>query len=1160
MKDNFEFFFSNHLEALYQQLKQRLFGSSPQPFKRRLVVVYGPAMKAWLMQQMAQDSSLGIAAGIEIVYSQEIFENLINLFQMEPHRYIPSSIELACAIEQEIFKVVKSFQFFSEKEQEDWSPLVQYLKLDTHSSYPRKLSRKAERRVIGLSQQIANCFLEYGRYAGDLIKQWDMQTHKGWGWQQRLWKNLFNKHQEWTYFCSAFQQPLIPITNTELHFFSISFINQNEFQFLRRISDYVPIYYYLLSPCAVFWSDIRSDRESAYLQTYWQQKLGASSSQVSKLEELLRDRNPLLANFGRLGREMAYQIEESSATTTACYFLPTSVKQLDQDLFENEDLHFLPTDAFLTLLNCIQADILLMRNPQNRPRKNLDYLDTSIQLHIVSNKRREIEILYNNLLSLIEKDPTICPNDIIVMAPQITEYMPYIHSLFGSEESLLDFQILDLGLHNQSDLVQGFLQLLELSTSRWDAGQLLQLFEHRSFQRRHQLTQGDYDLIQQWIESTGIRWGETFEHRNEMLQRDHCTRGMVEDTEVGTWDYGIARLLIGLTTTLKAHKGQGLDVPPSDQVDLSQSELLGKWIRLMHALKDDLSPLHDGSHLTLEDWVNYLYCLLENYFQIDLEDSQSLEDFEGLTSQFETLRSCSRALPTAQFSFASIRTHLHSLLQQKGMIYRENHLQTVRFCSMMPLRSIPAKVVYLIGMHEGAFPRQNQQSSLNLSLQHEGTSYCPTPVDYDRNLFLEALHSAQNYFIISYQGYSQKDGKELQPSLLVEELFSYLNKYYSLQEKTIQECCVFRHPFDSFNKNYFVKESVFSNFSSSDFKAAQAYYIKSKKPPHRFLHDFTLINHETNVVIPPKTTIDLKHLAAVARNPIKFYLNKVLEVYLQTDEDRRLKNDEELIVSPLDRYVMKRDALKQPIHYILQRAEKEGKLPLGLFKTVASDKFKEEVEDIYDRLKKHSIKPEDIFHIEFCTSCSAPTQISESYWLFPALPVSYSNGHQIHIVGELSNVTPKGLLSMSKATLSEVWKTWPQFLVYQYATKLHPQPLENQLILAYHSKPKKAFFDDPEPYLKQFIDYYGLCLKNFSPLIPDWIPLILDDNSKGIQDKMRQLFTSTSFGSEYQSLDLKWILNKDRLPCTDKMLEYWKDQAQLLLGDLIRNWYASKDE
>lgn len=1160
MSETLNIFFSNHLTILYQHLKAHLFAVDPSPFTRRIIVVYGPAMKSWLMLQMAQDPELQIATGLEFLYLNQAFENLLEIFQVNTRSTIPSLLELALAIEQELRSKLTFFKDLSVEDQRDWLPLLHYLKIHLNAFSPLKLTRKMERRLIGLSHQLARCFKDYERYGQRLLERWDKMTLPEHNWQKKLWHALYHEKRGWYAGHQALQHALKTPQPCEIYFFSISFMAACEFNFLSRLSQQVPVYYYLLSPCAVFWSDIRSDRETSHLHAHWQRKLGAEAPQVLQLEELLRDRNPLLANFGRLGREMAYYIEESSAQTVACYALPKCTQSLEEDFFENEDIHFVETNQPLTLLQAVQADILCMRNPQGRALIDIDHADLSIQLHVAPNKRREIEVLYHNLLNLIKTDAfSVQPSEILVLVPQLTDYLSYIHSVFGAQDSLIDYQILDLGLQAQSEIVQGFLQLLALSESRWDATHLLQLFEHPSFQRRHQLSASDYTLIQQWIDKTGIRWGETGIHRNELLKRQHCEQKMVEETDVGTWEHGLSRLLLGLTSVAKSPDTFPLGMLPYDAIDFSQGELLAKWIHLIHSLRDDLAPLHDGTYLTTEDWVNYLNCLLESYFQPDFELFESVDQYENLKAQFEVLRAASKTIKEARFSFVSIKTHLLNLLQQTGMTYRENQIQTVRFCSLVPLRSIPAKVIALVGMQEGTYPRPFSTSSLNLMQGKEFIDYCPSGIDYDRYLFLEALQSAQSYFLISYQGYNQQDSRELQPSLVIEELFSYLNKYYTVQGKKIADCCIFRHPFDAFNAIYFQKNSSLVNFSIKDYQTACIHYKLKKTAPYTFVEIFDLIPSPVPKEITHPLTIDLKQLTAVARNPIKFYLNQILEIYLQTDEERLLKNEEELFLSSLDKYKLKQSAIKHPLDRVLIRAEKEGKLPLGLFKLVATQKLKEEVQEWHTRLDKHQIHPQDIFEVEFLTSCDKPIQIRNDGWLFPALTVTTENNQQISITGKLSHVTPKGLLAMNKGTLAEAWKMWPQFLLYQHVLQLHPQPLEPQLILAYGAKPKKAFFEQPHPYLKDFLNYYERCMTGFSPLLPDWIPLILEGDFQGVQDKMRQLFNTSQFG-EYQNPDLRWILSKEWLPNAEQLIHNWKDYTQSLVGDLMRHWYPTKGE
>lgn len=1139
-------FLSNRLEILYLNLKEHLFFNST-PFQRRLVVVYGPAMQSWLMLKMAQDPDLKVAMGIEFIYLNQALENLTKILQPPASQYLPSYLELALAIEKEIMEVFRSYPWLSATEQELWQPLIRYFKLNpTLTSSPLSLSAKMEKRLITLSQHLAKLFLNYGKFAHNLTTQWEKGPPKM--WQHCLWRNLFHERSPWTSLTKVLERPLQFSSNIEIHFFSISFLSHTEFNFIGKISKDIPTYYYLISPCAMFWNDIRSDQESHYLRNFFEKKR-YSLGQIDQLEELLRDRNALLANFGRMGREMVGQIQENNCLTHAQYALPRHTQKLDEN-FLSDELFFYESSDELTLLHAIQADILLMRNPQEGVLFNIETEDTSIQLHKTPNRRREVEILYHNLIGLMHKHPDLEPRDIIVMAPQIYDYIPYIEHAFGCKDSLSDFQILDGGLEVQSKMVQGFLQLLKMSESRWDASNLLQLFEHPAFQRKHQISQEDYYAIREWIVQSGIWWGDDWMHRNELLKRNHCRLGMSEETPIGTWDYGLSRLLLGLTNLLNADSQFPLDTKPYTSIDFSETELLGKWIRILHALRDDLNPLHDGSKMTVEDWANYFDCLLQSYFQPNFEDSQSLDEFHALKMQLDILRSSARTFKKALFPFQSMYMHLNNLLKQSAITYRENHVQAVRFCSLIPLRSIPAKVIAILGMQEGAFPRLEEFSSLNLAVGEKEVDYCPTPVDYDRYLFLEALHSAQDYLLISFQGYDQKDNKELQPSLVVTELFNYLDRHYTVKESKVWDCCYFTHPLNAFDEQYFLAHSTTRNFSLKDYETAKVFYEFPKKNPHCFIRRFEALDPILPETLPNGTLIDIRHLSEVARNPIKFHLNRILEIYLQEPEERIVKKEEDLKISAIDKYTLKRNGLKQSLKNVVYQAEKEGKLPFGLFKTVAINRLSQEIESLHARLKKESVSLNEIFQIEFCPTCREPFKKSENTWRFPPITLSYADNYQIHIVGNLSHATPKGLFAFGKDNVEEIWKIWPQFLAYQFACQLHPTGFEKHLILSEKQTSKSPFFDNPEPYLKQFVRYYALCHQHFSPLMPEWLTHVFHQDSARLQKELSKFFEDT-FGT-YKSPAIEWILNKNFLPKAEDLIESWQQEAQILLNDLIQ--------
>lgn len=1152
MGNKLNIYFSNKLEILYQKLKCSLFDRTTNPLRKRLVVVHCPAMKSWLMLRMAQDPDLEIAMGIEFVYLNQAFEHLLSLTSPEINFHSPSSIELALAMEKELRETFNHLNQLQDDEYQLWKPLIQYLKLEQFNP-AQPLSRKIEKRLIGLSQQLARLFLDYGRFAPRMIAQWESDAPRN--WQSQLWRRIFNHQYRWN-------NPSHILTNINrshisfsFYFFSISFLTSSEFQCLNQLSKNTNIDYFLLSPCAVFWSDIRSDRESAYISSIWQKKLGSESPQIMNLEELLRNRNPLLANFGRMGREMACEIEESHAMTHALYALPDHVKSINETLFDHEDLLLTESSTPLTLLHALQADLLMMRNPNEFPP--IDLSDgTSIQIHIASCKRREIQILYHNLLALIESDLSIIPSDIIVMSPQITEYAPYIHAFFGSEESQIDFQLMDLGMQMQSGLVQGFLHLINLSESRWDANNLLQLFEHPFFRRRHQLSKSDNEAFRKWIEEAGVRWGNDTLHRNELLKRNYCEKGMADETPVGTWEYGLSRLLLGLTTHIDDNKTSLLEEFPCLTLDFTQAELLGKYIKLVHSLLDDLAPLHNHTQMAIEDWANYLTCLLDSYFVPIYNESDSIEEYENLKNKLEILKKLSASIKDYQFSFESVKTHLISLFQHREMTYRENHLQAVRFCTLMPLRSIPAKVIAILGMQEGAFPRIDQHTSLNCMIGNELADYVPTSSDHDRYLFLEALHSAQEYLLLSYHTQGQQESKEPQASLVVDELLNYLNRHYLINGKKVIESIVFKHPIDPFDKQYFTDDRTLRSYSEHDYDAAMTFQQTTKKAPHGFLSKFSLTDHPESESNQKKSIIELHSLTTAAKDPVKLYLNKKLEIYLQTDEDRRYVVDEELSISNIDKFNIRTAGLKEPFGSVIHKAEKEGQLPFGLFKTVAVNKIKKEISELHTGLAKYGITPNQIFQIEFCTSCSNPIQVDHDRWLFPAVEIDIGEGKQISVIGKITHASPLGMLHTKDCNLSHAWESFPQFLLYCIAAKSSPIKFEPNLIFAKKGIQKNSFFDDPYHLLKKLVNYHALCLNNLSPLYPEWIPYILKQDVDGLQNKMNiDLWGKDDRFQNFRLKYMEWVLNKHNMPNANEIIHNWKPLADDLFADLINSWF-----
>ncbi len=137
----------------------------------------------------------------------------------------------------------------------------------------------------------------------------------------------------------------------------------------RRGSSEVNLF--LLSPTREYWADIVSEREKA--------------RRTPEERALLIEGNPLLASLGKLGRDFSDTVVEIGEVAAA-----------QQDLYGEP--------AGTSLLAGIQSDILnLLGAGEGREKRSLDPADRSVQIHSCHSPMREVEVLYDNLLALLER-------------------------------------------------------------------------------------------------------------------------------------------------------------------------------------------------------------------------------------------------------------------------------------------------------------------------------------------------------------------------------------------------------------------------------------------------------------------------------------------------------------------------------------------------------------------------------------------------------------------------------------------------------------------------------------------------------------------------------------------------------------------------------------
>ena len=1155
MNKNFHYqHLSNRTEKLYHELKKRLFADS-HPLTKRVVIVPSAAMKSWLTLQLAGDPEIGIAAGIEIGFVEPTINHLFQALSDKAHQvvdpYEPSEMELALALEDSICAIARTKNLSVNPESQ---PLLQYL--GVFNIEENNLSKRILKRIRALACTLAKLFLEYGVYGGQMIAGWQKSQS---GWQGLLWEQMEQVFGLWNYparklgsFCI---DPLTSFHDVQVHLFGLSYLASLYHRFLQKIAAHLPVYYYLLSPCQKFWGDILSDKESIRLRNYWaSQKVNSGSLEV--LEEVLRDRNPLLANFGRLGREMTIQTESIDSLSVEAYALPSSIGHVpDYDELRTSDLIMEETSSPLTLLEAVQADLALLRSLESGNKILFDLYDQTIQVHAAPKKMREVQVIYDVLMSIIDAhssdaDP-ILPGDIFVMAPNISEYAPYVQSVFESSESQLDIQLMDLQVPSRHLLIQGFLHLLSVSTGRWEASSLLQLFDYPAFRSRHHLTVEDIIVIRKWVKGVGIYWGKDDQHRKQIFKRNYDSGYDSEESLIGTWEYGLGRLVEELAISP--------EIAHSDRLETSQGDLLGGVIHLIRSLQDDLKVLTDGTEMTLKDWSTYLACLFDAYFLPGCDEGDA-EGQKILMGHIESFGSASAKLHDAVYSFETVRRHLEEQLERERATYRESSLHAVRFSALLPMRAVPAKVVVLMGMGDGAFPRIEEANSLNLLLEDSRADYYPSRVDFDRYIFLESILSARRYFILSYVCQEPGDAKFQAPSLLVKELMGYLDHAYAIGLEKPSDFCIYRHPLNSFHHSCFSKENACRSYSVSSYLAALSYYHIEKKPRKSFLSEFQPVSIEQDEVFQEKT-IELMDLLAFSKNPLKVYLNKVLEIYLDRESDRTVKDEEDLFLSDLNAAIVTRQGLFRSKAAALDQAEKNGLLPQGPFKAAGSERLDREIDQCSENLKSFGIHPDDLFSIEFLDRYDGPV-LSKEGWKLPAIHLEVPGMGKVKIIGCLESICEQGIAQLSEDDTKKVLELWPSCLVLRWLIEKHHLPIAPQILFIKGKKGRIRKIKSseteasPESSLVSYVEYYLKGKAAPSPLMPEWVPSIYS----GKLEEMNNIFKDES-NEEYQpKFDqyLTWLERNSPNGGLGSTAGHWQVKAQSLFLDLFADGKIKK--
>lgn len=715
----------------------------------------------------------------------------------------------------------------------------------------RYLEGGDERRRLALAAKIADVFDQYLLYRDDWLAAWERGELCDLGadetWQALLWQELTRDgHPHRARLLGELLARLhaaTPIAGMpeRLLVFGISSLPPHHLRVLEGLARHTDVVIFALNPCREAWGEIRDVRELA-------------QSEVSPDDWYLDVGHPLLASLGKQGRDFFDSLLGQIAEENGIY----------------------PQDAELTddsLLHALQQDILRLRTRTPDERLALRDDDRSLELHIAHSPLREVEILHDQLLARFAADPRLSPDQVVVLTPDIERYAPYIEAVFARREGAphMPYSLADRSLRAETPLIEAFLGLLSLPESRFAAEEILAWLEQPAIARRAGIEPEDLPLLRDWLHQAGVRWGRDAGHRAALdLPAD----------DAFTWRQGLDRLLLGFAAPPQL-AGDGVpllgDSLPLDALEGARGQLLGRlcaFVELLAGLAERLQR-----DRPLADWALDLQSLLDVLF----DERESGDTLLLLSQACAALgRQALDAGIERPLQLALVRQQLGAALES-GSGASGFLTGVVTFCTMVPMRSLPFRLVCLLGLDDGALPRRTPVAGFDLIARRPRRGDRARRLD-DRYLFLETLLSARDGLYLSYVGRDPRDNAELPPSVLVSELLEAVDITATQGANKASARITIEHPLQPFAPGNFAAGGARQGFAPAWFRAARRLAEAPLLTPPAFIERLPEPGEDW-------LTIEPSQLLQCFRHPARFLLEQRLGLRL-ADADEAIAADE----------------------------------------------------------------------------------------------------------------------------------------------------------------------------------------------------------------------------------------------------------------------------
>lgn len=733
-------------------------------------------------------------------------------------------------------------------------------------------------RRFSLAGRLARLFDDYQNYRPDLLLDWQRGNCSGLSedsrWQAVLWRRLAATGER--SYLSMFLDLDEKLADCGLDrrydqvaLFGLTSMPPPYMHFFATLGKFMDVTFYLFNPCADNWFEDQSSRRRELSSIG--ALVGAASGPPSPDAG-----NPLLA-----GLAMGCQ--------------PFLAELLDRTEGRAEEDSLFGCFPPASLLKHVQHHIRCRVTLPLAQKPAIDDGDHSIQVHVCHSPLREVEVMRDQLLAWFAADSSRQPREVQVLAADLETYAPYIESVLstGSPDgkAMFPWRIDSSRGAGPGSVAESLPAILRLPGGRFSAPEMMDLLEVAPVRRTFSISREDLPGLRRLARAAGIRWG---------IDRDHVSQvsgGGEAAADGATWRRGLDRMLLGYAMgRLPAEEplaGAGClgVMRPLDEIE-------GGWARLAGALGLFFAELRDVAGLLAGEhpagkWPALVKMVISRLYRCENDNYREMIPLHRAVRRLEqTVDAAGGERISAELVAAFIEAQLEPGLEP--LIPAANAVLFTPLATTMPS---PRKLIYLLGLSDGVFPRADERPAFDLmATSHRRGD--PSLRMEDRLAFLESLMCARKNFYLSYVGRGAREGEVIPPSTVVAELQSYIRRVFDLPAGGLETV----HRLQSFHPEYFVSGGKLFSYSSTDLEAARAMRNRLAPGEPRAPGRSPPSGKVERVEPSEALALNVKDLSDLFRNPALAYFRRMLKARIEVPSDLVIPETELFEPAGLERY------------------------------------------------------------------------------------------------------------------------------------------------------------------------------------------------------------------------------------------------------------------